>query len=499
MADRYCRNCGHELAEDDRYCPSCGKPVHEVAHVPTPEADVPAPPPPQQAGDAASPQQEAEPPPLRHRRGLGAVSLFNRLSGPKKIGVSLGGIVAIVTIISGLVTITDLLIGWYKELTYEEPTPKLAYVDVGFLNKPAELDYPVDIKLRNTGKGTALITQADLRVEKIWTLTPPYLSRGGQCAFVDVSHKYQMELPTKGAPFVRKKELSQSVKSGGVDRFTIHFDYNNLKQISFNDYVFFATLSLIYGEDNEQVNKDVLFASSQIDCNLFYKPGNGHVLRKGLEESDANRLASQNEQNLQEIGQTKAVKSDYVQQLVRSGERPEFASASASSTATASASAPSEPANHDNTNNRSREDVYNIGEKIKVGDIAYTVTDAQLANSLKGNTCSVQDHPHGQGGPRVTKNAIAAEIHFTNNSNERIKFRDLGLHLYDSKGRQYKPQNMFGGICNRKDIFERKWLEPGNSQEAQVYYFVPLDASGFELEVAFDSFPGKVARIKLGF
>jgi hypothetical protein len=38
---RYCSNCGHELADDDRFCPNCGNPVHETAHVPTPEADRP--------------------------------------------------------------------------------------------------------------------------------------------------------------------------------------------------------------------------------------------------------------------------------------------------------------------------------------------------------------------------------------------------------------------------------------------------------------------------
>src|SRR5215207_10080771 len=54
MADRYCRNCGHELAEDDRFCPNCGRPVHEAAHVPTPEADVPVPPPPQRAAEETS-------------------------------------------------------------------------------------------------------------------------------------------------------------------------------------------------------------------------------------------------------------------------------------------------------------------------------------------------------------------------------------------------------------------------------------------------------------
>src|SRR5215213_5191218 len=48
MADRYCTNCGHELAEDGRFCPNCGRPVHQTAQVPTPEADIPVAPPPQQ-------------------------------------------------------------------------------------------------------------------------------------------------------------------------------------------------------------------------------------------------------------------------------------------------------------------------------------------------------------------------------------------------------------------------------------------------------------------
>ena len=48
IRDRYCRNCGQELAEDDRFCPKCGRSVHQTAQVPTPEADAPVPPPSQQ-------------------------------------------------------------------------------------------------------------------------------------------------------------------------------------------------------------------------------------------------------------------------------------------------------------------------------------------------------------------------------------------------------------------------------------------------------------------
>ncbi len=60
MTDRYCRNCGHELAETDRFCPNCGTPVHQVAHVPTPEADVDVPSPPKQAGVSTPPTDELE-------------------------------------------------------------------------------------------------------------------------------------------------------------------------------------------------------------------------------------------------------------------------------------------------------------------------------------------------------------------------------------------------------------------------------------------------------
>jgi uncharacterized membrane protein YvbJ len=49
MADRYCRECGHELNPEDQFCPHCGRPVHETARVPTSEADVPTPPPPRQS------------------------------------------------------------------------------------------------------------------------------------------------------------------------------------------------------------------------------------------------------------------------------------------------------------------------------------------------------------------------------------------------------------------------------------------------------------------
>ena len=62
MADRFCRNCGHELAEGARFCTNCGTPVQQAAHVPTPEADTatPQPPPVQQVRGTVGSEQEGK-------------------------------------------------------------------------------------------------------------------------------------------------------------------------------------------------------------------------------------------------------------------------------------------------------------------------------------------------------------------------------------------------------------------------------------------------------
>jgi predicted amidophosphoribosyltransferase len=41
VAERYCRNCAQGLPDDSRFCANCGTPIQEVAHVPTPEVEVP--------------------------------------------------------------------------------------------------------------------------------------------------------------------------------------------------------------------------------------------------------------------------------------------------------------------------------------------------------------------------------------------------------------------------------------------------------------------------
>ncbi|MBD0354294.1 MAG: zinc ribbon domain-containing protein [Rubrobacteraceae bacterium] len=33
MADRFRRNCGHELSQGDKFCPNCGRPIQEFPSI----------------------------------------------------------------------------------------------------------------------------------------------------------------------------------------------------------------------------------------------------------------------------------------------------------------------------------------------------------------------------------------------------------------------------------------------------------------------------------
>ena len=134
--------------------------------------------------------------------------------------------------------------------------------------------------------------------------------------------------------------------------------------------------------------------------------------------------------------------------------------------------------------------IYGTGDEVRVGDVAYTVTEAQSATELT-DTYKID--------PPKTGDFIVVDFLFANNGEKPVNLSDIGLYLYDNKDRQYETDSeMFGYIPEEKDIFLLERINPGLTQEAQVVYSVPPDASGFELEVASGFFQSEVARIKLG-
>ena len=113
MTERYCRNCGHELAETDRFCPNCGTPVHEAAHVPTPEADVDVPSPPQQARVTTPPSDEAG------REGTQRGILVAPRPRWRQIGVAV--------LLAGMITTIPQLIWWLATGLGVFPSPQLVF------------------------------------------------------------------------------------------------------------------------------------------------------------------------------------------------------------------------------------------------------------------------------------------------------------------------------------------------------------------------------------
>jgi hypothetical protein len=247
---------------------------------------------------------------------------FSDLSGPKKlatvvVGVA-GGVGAIVGAINGSVALYEELAG---------PSSHLQLVDVDFTiahggGTQPEGSPQLDIKLINTGEGTAFVKEADIRVEKIWTLEPPYAPAEGGGAggggFARISHDYEVVLPTSGDPYTRSESLSQSVEPNEANRFTITLRSRG-RQIA-TDYVFYATLSLV-NEDNKRLSIDVLFALPLVK-DFFYNRGEDIVVRADLDKPEARKIAAQNKETVEEIEQVgeevDPVKNDNLRELIRS-------------------------------------------------------------------------------------------------------------------------------------------------------------------------------------
>ncbi len=123
MAQRYCTNCGAELRQDDSICGNCGRPVHEVAAVPTPEADVESPlhtqvsNPEQAPSSAGRTGKVSEADSKRYALiALGVIAVVIALS---IVAATLGGNATIVLLgVAGFVTVA--LVNWHRDRVERE-------------------------------------------------------------------------------------------------------------------------------------------------------------------------------------------------------------------------------------------------------------------------------------------------------------------------------------------------------------------------------------------
>lgn len=116
--------------------------------------------------------------------------------------------------------------------------------------------------------------------------------------------------------------------------------------------------------------------------------------------------------------------------------------------------------------------VASVGETVSVGDVQWTVTDAQQYDEL------ISDFGNDQG------NFIIVNLTFSNNTNQDITFATPFMTLVDSEGREFEPDIdiNFRQIKPENNMFVNQ-VAPGSTKEGRVIFPVTPDASGLRLQV----------------
>jgi hypothetical protein len=234
-----------------------------------------------------------------------------------------GLVIAVIGTVATLLTVPDVRYVLRLDTPPQEggptPTPEQAgsteLADVGFTT--VEDAYTaLDIKVTNSREDPIFIKRADLRVKKIWTLTPTYRFDGQKCgaAFMGPSHTYDVKLPLDGAPYTISESLSQGIGPNENDRFIISLHPGEMLppgETRFT-YVFLMTVSLVYGgASNVLSSKDVLLAAESPGlAGKSYGPDTCLSAEDNLE-----RLETQNARTMAEIERIEAPRNDYLEEI----------------------------------------------------------------------------------------------------------------------------------------------------------------------------------------
>ena len=136
------------------------------------------------------------------------------------------------------------------------------------------------------------------------------------------------------------------------------------------------------------------------------------------------------------------------------------------------------------------ESAASIGEPVTVGDVEWTVTDAEQLDEL----ISIRgDYEEGD--------FVSIDITLTNNTNQDITLATPFFTLIDDQGREVEPniENNFTILYPAENMFVEQ-INPGTTKEGKIIFPVYPDASGFKLQVGEVRFASEETEyIDLGF
>ncbi|MCA1719069.1 MAG: DUF4352 domain-containing protein [Actinobacteria bacterium] len=136
-----------------------------------------------------------------------------------------------------------------------------------------------------------------------------------------------------------------------------------------------------------------------------------------------------------------------------------------------------------------REETASIGDVVTVGDVQWSVTDAEELDELVSNK-----------GEYEPGNFVVVDITLRNNSNQDLTVATPFLTLVDDQGRESEAEidTNFTYLYPEENMFVGQ-VRPGSVKEGKAIFAVNSDGEGFELRVGGARFASdETASIDLG-
>lgn len=130
-----------------------------------------------------------------------------------------------------------------------------------------------------------------------------------------------------------------------------------------------------------------------------------------------------------------------------------------------------------------------IGEPVTIGDVQWTVTDAERLDEL----LSIK-------GEYEPGSFVIMDVTFSNSSNQDVTLATPFFTLIDSEGREFEPDigNNFTYLYPEENMFVEP-VAPGSTKEGKLIFGVEPDSSGLRLRVGEARFASdETALIDLG-
>ncbi len=125
-----------------------------------------------------------------------------------------------------------------------------------------------------------------------------------------------------------------------------------------------------------------------------------------------------------------------------------------------------------------------IGEPVTIGDVRWTVTNAERHNILVSRLGTEEG------------DFVVVDVTFSNNSNQDITLATPLLTLLDSEGREFEAdiESNFFHVYEEENMFVDH-VVPGATREGKIIFSVDPGTSGFKLQVGEGRFASNETRL----